>query len=149
MLARNDEILADQILLGLPKTEGKWEFNILRIDWVRKLLESPIFPRVPQFIIGAILLLAVITLFLGPDDPEKNIGITLSWSIGWPLMFFSFFFLARTWCSVCTLAVPGMLVQNLVKPQRKTAAVGQELLGLDHGGVLHPGALGRDHLERL
>jgi transcriptional regulator with AAA-type ATPase domain/ferredoxin len=119
MLAKNDEILADQILLGLPKTEGKWEFNILRIDWVRRLLKSPVFPRVPQFIIGAILLLAVIALFLGPDDPEKNIGITLSWSIGWPLMFFSFFFLARTWCSVCTLAVPGMLVQDLVKPQGK------------------------------
>lgn len=119
MLARKDEILADQILLGLPKTEGKWEFNILRIDWIRKFLKSSIFPRVPQIIIGSILLLAVVTLFLGPTNAEKNIGITLSWSIGWPLMFFSFFFLARTWCSVCTLAMPGMLMQNLVKPQRK------------------------------
>ncbi len=119
MLARRDEILSDQILLGLPKTEGKWEFNVLRIPWVQKFLKSATFPRVPQIIIGGILLLAVISLFFGPDDAGRNIGITLSWSIGWPLMFFSFFFLARTWCSVCTLAMPGMLVQHLVKPQRK------------------------------
>lgn len=119
MLARRDEIIADQILLGLPKTEGKWEFNVLRIDWVRKFLKSPTFPRMPQIAVGGILLLAVVTLLFGPDEAEKNIGITLSWSIGWPLLFFSFFFLARTWCSVCTLAMPGMLIQNLVKPQRK------------------------------
>jgi hypothetical protein len=37
-------------------------------------------------------------------------------------MFFSFFFLARTWCSVCPLAVPGTLLQNIVKPTRKTPA---------------------------
>ena len=119
MLASKDEILADQILLGLPKTEGKWEFNILRIEWISTFLKSPIFPRVPQIIVGAILLLAVIVLFFGPEQADRNLGITLAWSIGWPLMFFSFFFLARTWCSVCTLAMPGMLMQNLIKPQRK------------------------------
>ncbi|MDP3479461.1 MAG: sigma 54-interacting transcriptional regulator [Desulfoprunum sp.] len=119
MLARRDEILSDQILLGLPKTEGKWEFNVLRLPWVQRFLKSATFPRVPQIIVGGILLLAVVTLFFGPDEAGKNIGITLSWSIGWPLMFFSFFFLARTWCSVCTLAMPGMLMQDLIKPQRK------------------------------
>jgi len=119
MLARTDEIIADQILLGLPKTEGKWEFNILRIGWISRILRSPLFPRVPQIIVGAILLLAVGTLFFGPKEAERNLGITLSWSIGWPLLFFSFFFLARTWCSVCTLAMPGILMQNLIKPQRK------------------------------
>ncbi len=120
MLAQHDEIVADQILLGLPKTEGKWEYNILRIAWIRKFLESRIFPRVPQVIIGCVLLLTVLFLFFGPSEAEANLGITLGWYIGWPLMFFSFFFLARTWCSVCSLAVPGTLLQNIVKPKRKT-----------------------------
>jgi len=120
MLAQHDEIVADQILLGLPKTEGKWEFNILRIAWIRKFLESRIFPRVPQVIIGCVLLLTVLFLFFGPSEAEANLGITLGWYIGWPLMFFSFFFLARTWCSVCSLAVPGTILQNIVKPKRKT-----------------------------
>lgn len=120
MLAKKDEINPDQILLGLPKTEGKWEYNILRIAWIRKILESRIFPRVPQIIIGCVLLIAIFFLFLGPSNPQENIGLTLGWYIGWPLMFFSFFFLARTWCSVCSLAVPGTLLQNILKPTRKT-----------------------------
>ena len=122
MLAKSDEIIPDQILLGLPKTEGKWEYNILRISWIRKFLESNIFPRVPQVIVGSVLLLTVIFLFFGPPHPESNIGLTIGWYIGWPFMFFSFFFLARTWCSVCFLAVPGILLQNIVKPTRKTPA---------------------------
>jgi transcriptional regulator with AAA-type ATPase domain len=120
MLAKKDEILPEQILLGLPKTEGKWEYNILRIGWVRKFLTSSIFPRVPQMIIGCVFLLTVFFLFFGPSNPEANIGLTLGWYIGWPLLFFSFFFLARTWCSVCSFAVPGTLLQNIVKPDRKT-----------------------------
>jgi transcriptional regulator with AAA-type ATPase domain/polyferredoxin len=121
MLAKKDEIIPDQILLGLPKTEGKWEYNILRIAWIRKFLESRVFPKVPQAIIGCVLLITVFFLFLGPTDPKSNLGLTLGWYIGWPLMFFSFFFLARTWCSVCSLAVPGTLLQNIVKPKRKTS----------------------------
>lgn len=120
MLAQKDEILPEQILLGLPKSEGKWEYNILRISWIRKLLSNRVFPRVPQLIVGFFLLITVLTLFLGPQDPVTNAGLTMAWYIGWPLMFFSFFFLARIWCSVCTLAVPGTLLQNLIKPQRKT-----------------------------
>jgi len=129
MLAKKDEIVAEQILLGLPKTEGKWEYNILRIAWIRKFLESRIFPRVPQVIISCVLLVTIVFLFFGPSDPQANIGLTLGWYIGWPLMFFSFFFLARTWCSVCSLAVPGTLLQNIVKPTRKTPAFIKEYSG--------------------
>lgn len=120
MLARDDELLSDHILLGLPKSEGKWEFNLLRIGWVRSLIESKMFPTLPSAVVGMVLLVAMLTLFFGPSDPEKNLGITLSWVIGWPLLFFSFFFMARTWCSVCTLAMPGTLLQFLVKPTRST-----------------------------
>ena len=40
-----------------------------------------------------------------------------------------FFFLARTWCSVCTLAMPGMLMQNLIKPQRKLPEIVKQYSG--------------------
>ncbi len=120
MLAKEDEILSDQILLGLPKTEGKWEYNVLRIPWIRNFLSSNVFPRVPQVVIGSVLLLTILFLFFGPSNPTSNIGLTLGWYIGWPLMFFSFFFLARTWCSVCSLAIPGTILQNIVTPTRKS-----------------------------
>ena len=120
MLAKTNEIRSDQILLGLPKTEGKWEFNLLRLPIVNKFLKSGKYPKVPQAIVGVIISLVVLTLFFGPRSFEENAGLTLSWSIGWPLMFFSFFFLARTWCSVCTLSMPGRILQNVFKPTRKT-----------------------------
>lgn len=120
MLAKKDEIIPEQILLGLPKTEGKWEYNLLRIPWIRKLLSSWVFPRVPQVVIGCVLLITIVFLFAGPSAPTSNLGLTIGWYIGWPLMFFSFFFLARTWCSVCSLAVPGTILQNIIKPTRKT-----------------------------
>lgn len=120
MLAKKDEIVPDQILLGLPKTEGKWEYNILRLGWVRTFLSSSIFPRIPQIIIGCVFLLTLSFLLFGPSRAESNLGLTLGWYIGWPLLFFSFFFLARTWCSVCAFAVPGTLLQNVIKPTRNT-----------------------------
>jgi NAD-dependent dihydropyrimidine dehydrogenase PreA subunit len=122
MLAKANAIDPDQILLDLPKTEGKWEYNILRVEWIRRFLRSKLYPAVPVVIIGCILLLTIIMLFFGPADPEANLGLTVGWYIGWPLMFFSFFFLARTWCSVCSLAVPGTLLQKIVHPTRKTPA---------------------------
>jgi len=120
MLAKKDEIISDHILLGLPKTEGKWEFNILRIPFFKRFLNSNKFPTVPQYFVGFIITVTVLALFIGPREPEKNIGLIMSWSIGWPLLFFSFFFFARTWCSVCTLAMPGKHLQNLFKPERST-----------------------------
>ncbi len=120
MLAQKNEILTDQILLGLPKTEGKWEFNLLRIPWIKRSLENTAYPAFPRAVVGCIFLVATLSLFFGPRDPEKNIGITLSWMIGWPVLFFSFFFLSRMWCSVCPLAVPGRLIQAIRKPDRKT-----------------------------
>ncbi len=120
MLANTNEVHSEQILLGLPKTEGKWEFNLLRMPLVRNFLKSGTFPKIPQMVVGFILLVAVGLLFLGPAAAHANAGLTISWAIGWPLMFFSFFFLARTWCSVCTLAMPGMLLQNIFKPRKKT-----------------------------
>lgn len=129
MLAKKDELLSDHILLGLPKTEGKWEFNILRIPFFKRFLTSRRFPTIPQGGVGLIIIATVLALFLGPREPDKNIGLIMSWAIGWPLMFFSFFFLARTWCSVCTLAMPGKYLQNLVKPGRNTPPFIKEYSG--------------------
>jgi len=120
MLAQSSQILSGQIILGLPKTEGKWEFNVLRIPGVKNFLRSHVFPVVPRFVIGLVIMATVAALLLGPSEAGRNIGMTLSWAIGWPLLFFSFFFLARTWCSVCTLALPGNLAQAVVKPDRPT-----------------------------
>jgi NAD-dependent dihydropyrimidine dehydrogenase PreA subunit len=119
LLAEEGEILSEQILLGLPQPEGKLEYNILRWPFYRKIFKSSLFPLLPRILISIVFFAGLLALFFGPrDDQEKNIGLVLSWSIGWPLMLFSFFFLGRIWCSVCSLSLPGNLVQALVKPRK-------------------------------
>ena len=117
LLAEKGEILSEQILLGLPHPEGKQEYNLLRWPFVRKIFNSRLFPILPRILISIVFFAGLLALFFGPkDDPERNIGLVLSWSIGWPLMLFSFFFLGRIWCSVCSLSLPGNVAQLLVKP---------------------------------
>ncbi len=122
MLGKDNEPLNDQILLGLPKSEGKWEFNLLRLSVIKNILNSRLFPVLPKILLSLFFLIVLIALLFGPSDAVHNIGITFSWAIGWPLLFFSFFFLARIWCSVCPLSVPGWAMQILLKPQRGTPA---------------------------
>ncbi len=120
ILGKSNEPLNDQILLGIPKPEGKWEFNLLRLSGIRAFFSSRFYPVLPRAVVGIFFVLVLVALFFGPVTAEKNIGLTLSWVVGWPLLIFSFFFLARTWCSICALSVPGWLAQLVLKPQRPT-----------------------------
>jgi transcriptional regulator with AAA-type ATPase domain/ferredoxin len=120
ILGEDNKPLSSQILLGVPKAEGKWAFNLLRLKEIRKFFTSRFFPELPRALVGIGLMLILIALFFGPINAEKNIGLTLSWVVGWPLLIFSFFFMARTWCSVCGLSVPGWLAQTVFKPERPT-----------------------------
>ncbi len=120
LIGKNNEPLNHQVLLGLPKSEGKWEFNLLRLPGFRAFFAHRLFPVLPKAIVGIFFILVLLALFFGPIETEENIGMTLSWVVGWPLLIFSFFFLARTWCSVCGLSVPGWLAQLVLKPERPT-----------------------------
>ncbi len=120
ILGKSNRPLNHLDLLGVPKTEGKWEFNLLRLQPVRAFLSSPLFPVLPRAVVGVFFVLVLAILFFGPATAEKNIGLTLSWVVGWPLLIFAFFFFARTWCSICGLSVPGWLAQMLLKPDRPT-----------------------------
>ena len=120
LIGKNHEPLNDQIILGVPKSEGKWEFNLLRLSAFRAFFTSRFFPLLPRAIVGIFFILVLLILAFGPANAEDNIGLTLSWVVGWPLLIFSFFFLSRFWCSICGLSVPGWLAQMVLKPERPT-----------------------------
>jgi len=113
------ELVSEQILLGLPRTEGRFLFNLLRLPRVRSLWESRLFPAVPKIIVTTLFCLGILVLFFGSRDATRNIGITLNWFVGWPLLIFSFFFLPRFWCSVCAMSAPGALLQKFVRPRQR------------------------------
>ncbi len=119
ILSETGEILSEQILLGLPRTEGKLGYNLLRFNKVRQLFESKFFPFFPKAIISIIFFIGVLVLFLGPIDPNFNIGIALTWVFGWTSLIFSVFIFSRVWCSLCSLSMPGYIAQKLIKPKRK------------------------------
>lgn len=120
IIGKNHVPLKHQIMLGMPKPEGKWEYNLLRLPWVKGFLTSRFFPKIARLMVGGFLILLLGLLLFGPQDAEDNLGLTLSWIIGWPLLIFAFFFLARIWCSICGLSVPGWLAQRFLNPQRAT-----------------------------
>ena len=120
ILGKSGVPLSHQTMVGMPKPEGKWEFNLLRLRPFKRLFTSTLFPVVPRLIVGSFFLLVLGFLFWGPSEGEKNIGLTMSWIVGWPLLIFAFFFFSRIWCSVCGLSVPGWLAQFVVKPTRPT-----------------------------
>jgi len=123
IVSEDGETLSEQILLGLPRTEGKQLFDLLRVEKVRKLFTSHLFPVLPMALITVLVIFGLGALILGPSEADHNIGITLGWYIGWPLLIMSFFFLPRFWCSVCSMAVPGRIVQYFYKPKRKLPSV--------------------------
>ncbi len=123
MVSQQDEIISEQILLGLPRTEGRLVYNLLRLPRIRRLIENRLYPILPKVIVNIIFGIGIVTLFFGPQDPEKNLGLTLSWYVGWPLLIISFFFLPRFWCSVCALSAPGKFVQKIIQPTRRLPAL--------------------------
>ncbi|MDH3330244.1 MAG: sigma 54-interacting transcriptional regulator, partial [Desulfobulbaceae bacterium] len=100
MVSPSEEIISEQIFLGLSGTEQKLSYNLLRLPKVRNIFTGNLLPRLGKSM-AALFGVIIFALFLGPQDAEKNLGITLCWYIGWPLLIISFFFLPRFWCSIC------------------------------------------------
>ena len=118
MVTPSEEIVSEQIFFGLPRTEGKLVYNLLRLPKIRRLFERDLLPVVSKAIV-AFFCLVIFILFFGPLNPQQNFGITLCWYIGWPLLIISFFFLPRFWCSICALSAPGKLMQKFFRPDRR------------------------------
>lgn len=128
MVSAGEEILSDQIFLGLSGTEQKLSYNLLRLPRVRKIFAGNMLPVIGRTML-TLFAIIILVLFLGPQQAENNFGITLCWYIGWPLLIISFFFLPRFWCSVCALSAPGKMVQRFVRPARRLPSFAAENSG--------------------
>jgi transcriptional regulator with AAA-type ATPase domain/ferredoxin len=103
LLARGPEIFPEEILLGVPRVEGKTKFNLLRIPWVKRLVDP--VDLVGYVRLGATAaLLAMIPLALWGLELRaagEPLVLLLTWKVWWPLLLLSLFLAGRIWCGVC------------------------------------------------
>jgi len=121
MVSTGDKIGHEHIFLGLSRSSERLSYNLLQLPFVRRLFSGNLMKVATSITVSSFCII-LLTLFFGPQEAEKNLGITLCWYIGWPLLIISFFFLPRYWCSICALSAPGKQLQKLLHPTRRVPA---------------------------
>jgi transcriptional regulator with AAA-type ATPase domain/polyferredoxin len=103
LLAGGPEIFPEEILLGVPRVEGKAKYNLLRIPWIQKLLGPMDLMGVLRIAV-TVGLLAMIPLAIWGLELRvagQPLVLLLTWKIWWPLLLLSLLFAGRVWCGVC------------------------------------------------
>jgi len=59
-----------------------------------------------------LFLIVLISGFLGPSDPRRNIAGFLTWGLLWPSIVLSWFFVGRMWCGICPFPGLGLFLQR-------------------------------------
>lgn len=90
------------ILLPLLQAADRGRLDALEVfPWIRTLLlDTGIWPHGLNTITKWLYPLLVAALFLGPQDREHSAALTVFWAGWWPLVFLSFPFVGRAWCSI-------------------------------------------------
>ncbi len=75
--------------------------DLLALPWLRRALTSPLFQPALQV---PLLLVAVLVVYLGLADVQDgrlNVATTLTWTIWWAGIIFTFILAGRVWCLAC------------------------------------------------
>ncbi|MBI5250924.1 MAG: sigma 54-interacting transcriptional regulator [Desulfomonile tiedjei] len=114
LLAENGILRPQDVYFDLRRIEGQGRIDLLRMPALRSAMKSPLFPAIFQSAATPFFFILLIMLFLGPADPESNLGGLFSWAIGWPTMVFGAFLWARFWCSVCPMGAISNLAKRII-----------------------------------
>ena len=119
LVASQDTILSEQIFLGIPRAEGEKTYNVLRLQWINKLLKSRLYPGALQSISVIMFFTIIYFAFFSQAKGEQNIAVILSWIIGWPLLFVSYILFGRIWCTICPFSTIAKFTQRFINLGRK------------------------------
>jgi len=104
LIADEGVISSEHIFLGAVAGKAGLAFNLLRIKPLMDAVQKRIYPCYFQAVV-TVLFLALITLcFFGPQEYDRNPGVFLAWSLGWPSFILSAALCGRIACSVCPMS---------------------------------------------
>ncbi len=114
VLTDEEVIAAEAVFLGTVLKENHRGVNLLNLP--RSILQPLLrfFPTVVQAGVGLFFALILILCFFGTEERGGRLATFLVWSLWWPGLVFSFFFLGRLWCAICPMALSGSLAQRVV-----------------------------------
>jgi transcriptional regulator with AAA-type ATPase domain/NAD-dependent dihydropyrimidine dehydrogenase PreA subunit len=100
-LAEAESLMPEDLFIGPAPVEGRITFNLLKLDQVRRVFQSKLFPLAPQLVTGFFIGLLICLGLFGTQVPDSNVSVILCWALWWPLLVLSWFLVARGWCAVC------------------------------------------------
>ncbi|MGF1537725.1 MAG: sigma 54-interacting transcriptional regulator [Elainellaceae cyanobacterium] len=108
-------VLSEEVFWSDSSKTRRFRINLLNLyPELRHFLRSPWWPDRFNYSVVLVGFAAVVgILFLGPQQRDVNIGLTLFWAGWWPVVLVLFPFLGRIWCAVCPFMVYGEIAQRL------------------------------------
>ena len=118
-LAHNDYLMPEDIFIGMAPPEGKYTFNLLKFEQVKKFFSSRAYPVGLQVVTASVFSLIFLLAFAGNRSPDQNVSVLLVWAMWWPMLTVSWFVGARIWCSVCPMGAVNDLLNKFGKKKFK------------------------------
>ena len=80
-------------------TQKQWRFNLLRFQFLKRLVKKPYFPLTIQSLSIAMFLLIIVSGLFGSQ--RTNIATVLTWTWWWVLLIFFILGFGTLFCSIC------------------------------------------------
>jgi polyferredoxin len=101
---------------GAPAGEA---LNLLRVQWLRRILTSRAFQPSLQIPLLALMGVVVLLGFYDVQDGGKNLATKLTWTIWWAGIIFTFVLAGRVWCLACPFGALNEWTSRLAAPLRR------------------------------
>ncbi len=107
--------LTDELFWPAEAKKQRFRVNLLNAyPWLRQFLRSDWWPtRLNYWVTLGLFAVVVVALFIGPQDRQHNVALTLFWAWWWPIVLVGFPFVGRLWCAVCPFMIYGEALQFL------------------------------------
>ena len=119
MLSQGDTLRAEHIFIGPPPVTGRAAFDLFGLERIKGLFLSIKYPSFIQAAVAPFIWLIILLGLAGPQDPNRNAILVLTWGYWEPLIVIGSFVFARAWCSACPLGPFGYFVGRSIGLNKK------------------------------